>query len=768
MHAEWTKFRTVRGWVIAMVIAAALTAAVGLYAASGPQTGCQPVGPHGPIGPPAPCTPSNPVGPGGEAVSDSYYFVHQALRGNGSITVRVTSLTGRASPPGGGIAPGPNPEQNFTSAIQPWAKAGIIVTASTRQGSAYAAMMVTGRHGVRMQYNYTGDTPGLPGAVSAASPRWLRLVRTGDTLTGYDSADGTHWTRVGTVSLAGLPATVQAGPFVTSPAWVQAQNSGLTVATAVFDHVSFPGTAPGAGWHGASIGANAQVASSLPGRFHAAGGTFTVTGSGDIAPAGPGPTNIGEPADDGFAGAFAGLIVVIVVGAMFITAEYRRGLIRTTLAAAPARGRVLAAKAVVVGSVTFVAGVIGAAPVIPVGASLLRSHGNYVFPMSALTEVRLVAGIAALLAVTAVLALAAGTILRHAAGAITAVIALTVVIYFFSVPLAVLPAGRRGLAAAGHPGRRVRHPAVRPGLPAGEQRLHAAARLLPARAVGRVRRAVPVGRGRPVPGRRPAAAEGRMRAALHAEWTKLRTLPGTGWLLLGVVAATVIISATVSASVSCSSTAACHVDVTKLSLTGTYLGQAVVAIVAVLAVSGEYATGMIRTTLAAMPRRTTVLAAKAAVVTAVTLAAGTLAVLGSVLAGRLILPGHGYTPANGYPVLSLADGTVLRAAAGTVLYLALIALLSLGVAAAVRDAAVAIGAVLGLLYLFPILTQVAGSPAVARHLQQIGPMTAGLEIQASTGLRSLPIGPWAGLGVLAAWAAAALLAGTLLLRLRDA
>jgi ABC-2 type transport system permease protein len=110
---------------------------------------------------------------------------------------------------------------------------------------------------------------------------------------------------------------------------------------------------------------------------------------------------------------------------------------------------------------------------------------------------------------------------------------------------------------------------------------------------------------------------------------------------------------------------------------------------------------------------------------------------------------------------------VLRAAAGTVLYLGLIALLSLGIAAAVRDAAVAIGLVLGLLYLFPILTQVAG-PGVARHLQQIGPMTAGLEIQASTGLRSLPIGPWAGLGVLAAWAAAALLAGGLLLRRRDA
>jgi len=86
----------------------------------------------------------------------------------------------------------------------------------------------------------------------------------------------------------------------------------------------------------------------------------------------------------------------------------------------------------------------------------------------------------------------------------------------------------------------------------------------------------------------------------------------------------------------------------------------------------------------------------------------------------------------------------------------------------VRDAAVAIGIVLGLLYLFPIVAGVVSDSHVQRHLQQIAPMTAGLDIQATTGLRSLPLSPWAGLGVLAAWAAAALLIGGLLLRLRDA
>jgi ABC-2 type transport system permease protein len=258
-----------------------------------------------------------------------------------------------------------------------------------------------------------------------------------------------------------------------------------------------------------------------------------------------------------------------------------------------------------------------------------------------------------------------------------------------------------------------------------------------------------------------------MRDALHAEWTKARTVPGTGWLLLAGVALTVIVGAAVTAAVRCPS-GHCAEDPAKISLTGIYLGQAVIAIAAVLAVSSEYSSGMIRVTLAAMPGRATVLAAKAAVLTGPVLVAGALAVVGSMLAGRLILPGHGIGPAHGYPDLSLASGPILRAAVGSVLYLALIALLSLGTAAAVRDGAAAIGIVLGLLYLFPILGQLAGNGTWHRQLEQLAPMTAGLAIQATTGLHSLPINPWAGLGVLAAWAVAALLAGGILFRLSDA
>jgi ABC-2 type transport system permease protein len=258
-----------------------------------------------------------------------------------------------------------------------------------------------------------------------------------------------------------------------------------------------------------------------------------------------------------------------------------------------------------------------------------------------------------------------------------------------------------------------------------------------------------------------------MSQALHAEWTKLRTVAGPGWLLVAAIAATAAVGALAANAISCPA-GGCQVDPAKVSLTGIYLGQAIVAIVAVTAVSGEYSTGMIRVTLTATPRRWLVLAAKAAVVGAATVATGAVAVLASLLAGRPLLAGHGIDPAHGYATLSLANGPVLRAAAGSVLYLALIALLGLGIAAAVRDSAVSIGVILGLLYLFPIVAGAVGDADWKRHLDQIGPMTAGLYIQATTDLRSLPLSPWQGLGVLAAWAAGALLAGGLLLRLRDA
>jgi ABC-type transport system involved in multi-copper enzyme maturation permease subunit len=434
LHAEWTKFRTVRGWVIAVIVAALVTLLLGLYTGVRSQEGC----------PGGPCHYTIPTGPGGEAVTDTYYFVHRPLAADGTITVRVSSLTSVLD-----TAMTPQGPARTQPALVPWSKAGLIITARSGQGSPYAAVMVTGSHGTRMQWNYTGDTPGLAGGVSAESPRWLRLTRAGDVITGYDSADGTRWPKIGTVTLPGLAPTVQAGLVATSPGYTAPTSQQLTGgsssgaptdATATFDGVSLQGGWPGSSWAGTSVNGGPSSISYPAGTtagYRQAGGTFTVTGSGDIAPGVNGAT----PADASLAGLFIGLIAVIVVGALFITAEYRRGLIRITLAASPRRIRVLAAKALVLGTVTFAAGLAGSAGAVLLGTPLLRANGSAIYPVTTLTDVRVIAGTAALGAVFAVLALAVGAILRHGAATVTVVITTVILPYLLAAAFPVLPAG---------------------------------------------------------------------------------------------------------------------------------------------------------------------------------------------------------------------------------------------------------------------------------------------------------------------------------------
>jgi ABC-2 type transport system permease protein len=240
---------------------------------------------------------------------------------------------------------------------------------------------------------------------------------------------------------------------------------------------------------------------------------------------------------------------------------------------------------------------------------------------------------------------------------------------------------------------------------------------------------------------------------------------------VAIAVCTVLATAAATAAVStaqCPTVTTCFEDTARLSLRGVWLSQAVVVILAVLMMSNEYGTGMIRTTLAAMPRRAVVLFTKAAVIVAIVAATGAIGVAGSLLIGGVIMPRNGFTAANGYPPLSLADGPTLRAVVGSVLYLALIALLALGVTTVLRDTAVSITAVLTLLYVVPVISTFVTDPEWLDRLRRLSPMTAGLAIQATRDLDRLPIGPWPGLGVLAAYAAVAMVVGGVLFVKREA
>jgi len=397
LQAEWTKFRSVRGWAGGVAVAALLIVlfpVTGLGGAGNDQA--SPVA----------------VGPDGAPVSDAYYFVHRTLAGDGQITVAVDGLTSTRG--------------------TPWAKAGLIITAGPESGARYAAVMVTGGHGVRMQHDYLHDRAGSP-----AGARWLRIIRTGDTITGEASTDGTAWSRIDTVRLPGLAGAVRAGLFVACPAKVEGLGTASDTATAEFGSPQLVGAWAAGGWAGEQVGAHtsgfAGYAPGTPGGFTPSGQGFTVSGAGDLAPATRTDVPVAATAGDLLFGTFPALIVVVVVATLTITTEYRYGLIRGTLSAGPRRGRVLVAKATVLAAVTFASSLVATVVAIPLWLRLIRSFGVYLFPAPSGVLLRAEVGTAAVLAVVAVFALAVGTVLRRSATAVTAVVATTVLPYLLAL-----------------------------------------------------------------------------------------------------------------------------------------------------------------------------------------------------------------------------------------------------------------------------------------------------------------------------------------------
>jgi hypothetical protein len=413
LHAEWTKLRTVRRWSLTLLASVLVTVLISLFSAS--SSGLDIAGGGS----------SAPSGPGGQSVRDDFTFVHRTLPADGSITARVTGPTG--------VSPGRAPE---------WAKAGVLVKENTESGSDYAALMVTPGHGVRFQNAFTHDA--AAGAGSADDPHWLRLTRAGATVTAYASGDGRSWKKVGTADLDKSTGAVPVGLFVASPN-IQTMKRGFgnvsvddapSRSTARFDDVTLKGASGGADWQRTDIG----QAIGEEGELNRSGSTFTLTGSGDIAPGTPMQPDLVATTLNG---SQLGLVLIAALGVLFITAEYRRGMIHTTFVASPRRGRVLVAKAVVVGAIAFAAGLVASLASFLLSMPVLRENGHKppLFPDFSLTDgpaLRAVLGTAALLALIAVLALALGALLRNTAAAITTVI---VVIVLPLILVSVLPLG---------------------------------------------------------------------------------------------------------------------------------------------------------------------------------------------------------------------------------------------------------------------------------------------------------------------------------------
>ena len=418
LWAEWTKLRSVRRWLITLGGAFVLSVLLSLLVAASSNTDYN-------------AHPDFVSGPDGTPVADEFHFAGQTLTGDGTITAHVVAQANS----------------------QEWAGAGLMMKDGLTSGTRYAAVLVTPSHGVHMQVNYTTDIDGGAGGVG----QWLRLTRTGQQITAYRSADGVTWQSIGSTDRVGLPATVQVGLFVSSPPkMVFSRQAGTTsvgllptTGQASFDQVSLGQSTVDLSDRDVRMPRPPDpedVNPNKPGAVLDAGGTmtqtgdvYTLTGSGKIGP--------NEPDDDmvqvGLFGILAGIIALVAVCVLFMTSEYKRGLLRTTFTANPRRGRTLAAKAVVLGAVTFGIGLLAAVTAFFVTQPLMRDRGwaPPAFPHQSLADgpvLRAVLTTAIFVSAVALFSLGAAAVMRHSAAAITTVVGLVVLPYVLG---SFLPAG---------------------------------------------------------------------------------------------------------------------------------------------------------------------------------------------------------------------------------------------------------------------------------------------------------------------------------------
>ncbi|MFF9841539.1 ABC transporter permease [Streptomyces sp. NPDC013740] len=254
-------------------------------------------------------------------------------------------------------------------------------------------------------------------------------------------------------------------------------------------------------------------------------------------------------------------------------------------------------------------------------------------------------------------------------------------------------------------------------------------------------------------------------AVLQSEWTKIRTVSSTVWTLASALFVTVAMSAALCALMksefdNLSDVERATFDPTFLSFSGMMLGQLAMVVFGVLVVGTEYSSGMIRTSLAAVPQRATFLFSKIAVAGALALLVGLATSFLSFFLGQALLGEHRTT---------LGADNVLRAVVGGGLYMGLIAIFSMGVATMLRSSMLSLGI---LVPFFFLISQILSAVPKAKEVARYFPDQAGSKIMQvvpdAMGSEKAPYGPWGGLGIMLIWVVVSLLGGYLVLKNRDA
>ncbi len=252
---------------------------------------------------------------------------------------------------------------------------------------------------------------------------------------------------------------------------------------------------------------------------------------------------------------------------------------------------------------------------------------------------------------------------------------------------------------------------------------------------------------------------------IHSEWIKLHTLRSTVWLYVALIAVSLGLAALMASSLSLGGGAFSASDQAQLAVTasvfGVFFGQLIVAVLGVLTISGEYTTGMIRSTLTAVPRRLPVLAAKATVLFLVTFAVGVVSDFGAFLVAQPLLAAKGIEA-------SVIDPRVFVPLIGGGLYLGLVAVFALGLGTVLRNSAAGIAIVLGILLLLPTVLEMIPGTWTQQTLPSYLISAAGINMLGITSFSAALLKPWQDFLIVMGWVLVWGAAGAALLKRRDA